>query len=383
MVGPPGADGNIGTLPVGNLTQRGIVQLTNDVSQREDLALTPRALNELKTDLEDQISSSGGAGKTEVGVYLDHANHLEFTEDGMALIPINVSRVWITACAGGAGGGVSGGPSNTGWAPAGAGFVYKKEFLVVGHAISGNDYQIPITVGKGGVGATLHRQNGNGEDIPFMRVINFQTSGTSTLIGNIITITGGTVRDSTTGQPSAIGGNPGGGNPRGSHGSGPFSGQQGPIPTDTAQGGRIVDLDIAMSSPSQPVILAGGTFTTAHRRAGGSLGGPGGDSPSGASGNFDAGRMVPFAGGVSALGPKFNGKSGHVPTTPSQVPTPPEGWSGSFLNQSTLYDNRGGDGVMGGAGGHAASFYYTGFDARGGIVQGGNGGDGYVLIEWD
>ena len=90
-----------------------------------------------------------------------------FTEDGTFTVPASVHKILITACGGGGGGkSISGG-----W---GADYIVKRAFSVEPNAV------IPITVGKGGLG-----QDANSD--PEIEA----TDGGTTIIGNLITISGG------------------------------------------------------------------------------------------------------------------------------------------------------------------------------------------------
>ena len=90
-----------------------------------------------------------------------------FTEDGTFTVPAGVHKILITACGGGGGGkSISGG-----W---GADYIVKRAFSVEPNAV------IPITVGKGGLG-----QDANSD--PEIEA----TDGGTTIIGNLITISGG------------------------------------------------------------------------------------------------------------------------------------------------------------------------------------------------
>ena len=90
-----------------------------------------------------------------------------FTEDGTFTVPAGVHKILITACGGGGGGkSISGG-----W---GADYIVKRAFSVEPNAV------IPITVGKGGLG-----QDTNSD--PEIEA----TDGGTTIIGNLITISGG------------------------------------------------------------------------------------------------------------------------------------------------------------------------------------------------
>lgn len=90
-----------------------------------------------------------------------------FTTDGTFTVPTGVHKILVTACGGGGGGnGLSGG-----W---GADYIVKRAFGVEPNAV------IPITVGKGGLGTDKSSK----PDIE-------ATDGGATIIGNLITISGG------------------------------------------------------------------------------------------------------------------------------------------------------------------------------------------------
>ena len=95
-----------------------------------------------------------------------------FTEDGTFTVPAGVTKIWVTACGGGAScSWVSGAASKYVAGGQGGACIYKKAFQVT------PGQKIPITVGKGGI---------------FERVTG-GVAGNPTVVGNLITLPGGAV----------------------------------------------------------------------------------------------------------------------------------------------------------------------------------------------
>lgn len=121
----------------------------------------------------------------------------EFKDDGTFVVPDNVTKIYITACGGGGGGsGAYWGNSRDkffycGNGGGGGAAVVKKAFSVVPNS------SIQITVGKGGA-AGSNKKNGS--------------NGTDTIIGNLLTLKGGSggIIESTQRVPAISGGDGGG-----------------------------------------------------------------------------------------------------------------------------------------------------------------------------
>lgn len=97
----------------------------------------------------------------------------EFTSDGTFVVPDDITKIKITACGGGAGGeGGNGSYKYGGGGGGGADCVFKKEVIVTPRQ------SISITVGKGG----------RGYDRP---TTTHAESGTSTVVGDLLTLAGG------------------------------------------------------------------------------------------------------------------------------------------------------------------------------------------------
>ena len=102
----------------------------------------------------------------------------EFTDDGTFTVPKGVTRIWITACAGGKAGQYS--SSSNGFQKGGQGgeYVYKKAYSVT------PAQSIDITVGKGGTTS--------------------MKEGTNTVIGDLVTLLGGGVSGSSGAHPGSV-----------------------------------------------------------------------------------------------------------------------------------------------------------------------------------
>lgn len=113
--------------------------------------------------------------------------YVEFTENGAFTVPPKVTEIWITACAGGGGGSSysTTGASRVGCGGGGGDAIENRKFTVT------PGQEISITVGTGGAGG-------------------YNTGGTggNTIIGSLITLTGGGGAGSTTG---GVAGGAGGG----------------------------------------------------------------------------------------------------------------------------------------------------------------------------
>lgn len=235
-----------------------------------------------------------------------------FTSSGTYNVPTGVTEIFVTACGGGGGGG-NGSDMLTGYISAGGGgggggggaAIQKQRYTVTpGQTIS-------ITVGRGGTA-------GN--------------AGTSTVIGSLITLAGGSAGFSTVdskqeGKGGISGGSGGGAGGDGGEGNGTYFGSKGKNGTNG--------------------ISPGGMAGTASVNTGGSVigGGPGG-------------------GGGGSLGLGGNGgKGGDSPSIGTQT----DGGNGSPGTQG------GGGGGGGGAGATGSGEVYSG-------GTGGKGGDGICII---
>lgn len=118
-------------------------------------------LSAIKSAITSLSTSSGGGCQT-------------FTSNGTFVVPSNVKKIWVTACAGGQGGVYTGSDKLGGQ---GGDWVFKQPF-----SVSPNQ-SISITVGLGGVGGT---------SLP-------QKNGSNTVIGSLVTLLGGGVSGNTTG----------------------------------------------------------------------------------------------------------------------------------------------------------------------------------------
>lgn len=137
------------------------------LAQRGDVeSATERIMNEkIKAYLNSTIGTNGFQSLDKL-LFTPHGTQT-FTSNGTFTVPAGVHKILITACGGGGGGkGISGG-----W---GADYIVKRAFSVEPNAV------IPITVGKGGLG-----QDANSN--PEIEA----TDGGATIIGNLITISGG------------------------------------------------------------------------------------------------------------------------------------------------------------------------------------------------
>lgn len=95
-----------------------------------------------------------------------------FTEDGTFIVPENVHEIFVTGCGGGQSGqGRYDDNSSSGNGGNGADFIYNKRYSVT------PNQQIEITIGKGGAAAP--------------RDSNSQNNGASTIIGDFVTLPGG------------------------------------------------------------------------------------------------------------------------------------------------------------------------------------------------
>lgn len=138
--------------------------------------------------------------------------YVEFTENGTFTVPPKVTEIWITACAGGGGGSSysATGASRVGCGGGGGDAIENRKFTVT------PGQEISITVGTGGAGG-------------------YNTGGTggNTIIGSLITLTGGGGAGNTTGGVAGgAGGGRGGrvdynGEP-GLRGHGGYAGNQSP-----------------------------------------------------------------------------------------------------------------------------------------------------------
>lgn len=128
-----------------------------------------------------------------------------FTTDGVFTVPAGVTKIWVTACGGGAGG--SGSYDSTTWdnvyrGPGGGGAaaIYKQVFDV------SNISEITITVGKGGSGGVKSSGSGSSNSTSTGK------AGTATKIGSLITLAGGNApSNSNGGTAGGAGGGAGGG----------------------------------------------------------------------------------------------------------------------------------------------------------------------------
>nr|DAU98908.1 MAG TPA: hypothetical protein [Bacteriophage sp.] len=91
-----------------------------------------------------------------------------FTEDGTFTVPVGVTKIWITACGGGASCN-RGSSSNAAAGGQGGACIFKKAFKVT------PGQKIPITIGRGGI----YESTTGG------------VAGNSTVVGNLVTLPGG------------------------------------------------------------------------------------------------------------------------------------------------------------------------------------------------
>lgn len=103
-----------------------------------------------------------------------------FTSNGTFVVPSNVKRIWITACAGGKGGNIYN--SNTNYGGEGGDWIFKQPFSV------SPSQSISIAVGKGGAGKTSSDENPGG----------------NTVIGSLITLLGGGVTGNISGGSGGV-----------------------------------------------------------------------------------------------------------------------------------------------------------------------------------
>lgn len=107
------------------------------------------------------------------------SNFQEFTSDGTFIVPSGITTIYVTACGGGGSGAGSGRSDRCGSGGCGAACIYQKIFNVI------PNMEIEITIGQGGT--RVDGKSGN--------------NGSSTVIGNLITLPGGDGGDITpTGQ---------------------------------------------------------------------------------------------------------------------------------------------------------------------------------------
>jgi len=150
--GPQGPQGNPGTTdtPIIDATHsaRGIVQLTNTVSQNDTMAITPKGIDDLKVSLENKIAEEVKPptipGFETPGLM---KNYVEFTTSGSHswTPPVGVTKAYFTACAGG-GKGVDGSAASYSAGTGGGGgqSVIRKQCRV------DPLLAVQITVGRGG-----------------------------------------------------------------------------------------------------------------------------------------------------------------------------------------------------------------------------------------
>ena len=273
--------------------------------------------------LSDRLKGSGMAAFTAPGSYT-------------WTVPPNVNEIWLTACAGGGGGGggaasaVTGGPGG-----GGAQCVYRKKYTVTPNS------NIAITVGTGGPGGAA----GTTAATP-------GTAGGNTVIGSLVTLTGGAAGTIAGAAGSTDGtGGPGGGSwvPNsaqvgGSGGGGSLGG---------GGGGGVPYRSV--SNDGQIIAIAPGRIGVSGLIGQGGF--PGGGvvvNPAPVTGSGGIGRM-PGQGGASPFGA---GKASVI-TTPEANATA---------------GGAGGPGGGGGGGGQGSNTIAAGV--------GGKGGDGLVIIEY-
>ena len=261
------------------------------------------------------VGVTAGGGREEF-IYVGSGVVQQFT------VPDGVTRIYITACGGGGGAskGYNSSPtgSATSYAGGGAAAIVRKPYAVT------SSQSIGVTVGAGGTAG-----NSASTSVSFPGL-----TGEPTIIGNLVTLSGG-------GAGSVSSGGSSGGLGGGSWGS---------------------------------CGIVGGT--SIERGGGGSLGGGGAYYYSGNTGNgvittIYTGGISPFGCGGSSF--KDGGGSGNGTGTPD-IPTDSPNYS-TYGGQKGSGTAGGGGGGIGAGGGGA--FIYAATYARGG-----NGGNGYCLVEW-
>lgn len=228
----------------------------------------------------------------------------EFKASGTFVVPDGVHKILVTACGGGGGGGGPWDDEQAGGGGGGGACIVRKPFAV----IPGGD--IEITIGTGGNGGSK---------------ANNGSKGGSTIIGDLVTLSGGSG-----GLYKGNGGN--GGNGGGGGGAGGYNGSSG---TNYARGGC-------------GYMLGQNPVNTEEAGHGGS-----GICGSGGPGGGDYRESCGGGGGGGSIGAGGKG-----------------GYADSSSKTSATSGERGG----GGGGGSYDSATYS--------VNGAKGGSGYALIEW-
>ena len=136
------------------------------------------ALESTSQSILNKLNSSSSGGGYTSGMQI-------FTSNGTFTVPENVGIIYVTACGGGGGGGAGMWTGATdsiagGGGGGGGSLCYKEPFIVTpGQSIS-------ITVGQGGAGGV----NNNSADKTWTST-KMGSNGGATVIGNLITLSGG------------------------------------------------------------------------------------------------------------------------------------------------------------------------------------------------